>query len=705
MFSTLISASLLIEMFYAAHENNKVMLNFGEHYSNSISKLTTNLASKSLEELENTINILSRQIDINNPKIDARYSSLFLETLKRIPYILSVYVALSDGTFFQCRTVNNEMKVHNQKKSSIPNYIKYAIRTMYRNPSIQNNNNSFENFMESWIYLNEDFGKIIQEDIPNAPYNPTKKEWYVSAELQKSLVWSDVYAFSTSKIVGMTISIPIAYNRDGTSLGVIALDFSMGQFNKLLQNIQISENSRSYLLNDKHEVLASSTGIKTSYISEKTGEIELVSALKSDDRILKESVRNIVNKETGNIDFFVDGIPYSASIQKFQKIPFILLNIVPHSDFTQIYDSVQKEIFILSIIIFLISLFFVFVFAKKLSSPIVTLCSSAKAIGSMDLENYPTPPKSKIYEISKLSDAMNSLKFSVSTFAKYAPRELVRRLVETQTKPELGGTTKEVTFLFSDIEKFSTIAENLPAEYLILHLSEYFEELTKEIMNCNGVIDKYIGDSIMAMWGAPNSDDNQVINACQAALNCQHRLKELEKKWGPLGKPALPTRIGLHTGKVIVGNIGSSDRMNFTSIGDSVNIASRLEGANKFYGTKILVSENIESIAKGKFLFRVIDRIAVKGKEKGITIFEPIDSMNNMNEEEYYSQIQLCAKSTEAFKKYQDGDFKEALRQYETIKQLFPIAEKSVEPLINRCRHFIDNPINDWDGVAHLNAK
>ena len=167
-------------------------------------------------------------------------------------------------------------------------------------------------------------------------------------------------------------------------------------------------------------------------------------------------------------------------------------------------------------------------------------------------------------------------------------------------------------------------------------------------MEHNGTIDKYIGDSIMAIWGAPNSDENQVTHACEAALKCQEILEGLAKKWAPLGKPPLPTRIGLHTGPSIVGNIGSRDRMNFTAIGDSVNIASRLEGVNKFYGTKILASETVENEARKKIIFRVIDKIAVKGRTSGITIFEPLCSINNADDM-YYNFLELCSKSKEAF--------------------------------------------------------
>lgn len=360
---------------------------------------------------------------------------------------------------------------------------------------------------------------------------------------------------------------------------------------------------------------------------------------------------------------------------------------------------------VISIFVFLISFGVIFLLSKRISTPISQLCESAKAIGNMELDNYPEPPKSKIFEIQQLSSAMDSMKLSISTFSKYAPKDLVRKLLKSGDKPILGGRTKEITMLFSDIEKFSTVAEKLPAEYLILHLSEYFDELTKNIMAHNGIIDKYIGDSIMAIWGAPNPDENQVINACEAALECQKIIEDLKEKWTPLGKPPLPTRIGLHTGTAIVGNIGSQDRMNFTAIGDSVNIASRLEGANKVYGTNILASETVENSARGRILFRVIDRIAVKGRLSGITVFEPLCSIKNADDDMYYKVIELCSKSKEAFELYQGGNFKNAIKLYTEIATMFPNKISSIAPLIDRCRNFMANPPIEWDGVNHLTSK
>ena len=425
----------------------------------------------------------------------------------------------------------------------------------------------------------------------------------------------------------------------------------------------------------------------------------------TDDEILTNAAKTLLGtNETHTTYKLKNGDEYIATIQKLDKIPFSLVMTIPQSDFTGSLRKVQQNMVLIPILMLLLSAGVIFWYSRRISEPIVQLCRSAKAIGDMNLEQFLPLSNSKISEIRKLSEAMDSMKASISTFSKYAPKDLVRKLLKSGSRAELGGKMAEVTLFFSHIDDFSTISEKLPAEYLITHLSEYFDKLTKIIIENNGIIDKYIGDNIMAIWGSPTPDDAQATHACEVALLCQEVLMQLSKKWLPLGKPLMPTQIGIHTGMAIVGNIGSRERMNFTAIGDTVNIASRLGGANKFYGTNILVSETVEIKSRNKILFRVIDKIAVKGRNSGITVFEPLCSIKTIDET-YYKLIELCSKSKEAFELFQAQDFSDALKVYENIKQLFPEKERSISPLIERCKEFIANPPQNWDGVNYLKKK
>lgn len=699
-FSVLLTFAIASEIWYSTRINEKLMLDFEkEYYSKTTIKTTTNWLDECFNQLEIITSVFAKNFKQDETDLVGRYGRLFLETLKSIPYTLSVYMGFPDGRMFQARTLTGLTNFQNKINGRLPSYAKYALRTIEPGED--------EKLHETWTYLNDDFGEIVTETDVDAKYNVSKLDWYVRTEFLKDKSWSDVYIFSSSKLPGVTLSIPLGYFDNSNAIGILAVDFAIPQFQEMLENVKSSPNMVSYLLNDKNEVVISSKKEEAEKETEKDGRnVRLRPATESGDPVLEKAVLTLLGSNSEHVAFSVDDVDYVASIKKLSKIDCSLLMISPQSDFTGNLKTVQKYMLLLSLGIYVLSFVIVWFISRRISNPISLLCRSAKAIGEMDLENYPTPPNSSITEIKQLSDAMNTMKLSVSTFSKYAPRDLVMRLMKNGTTPALGGQSKNITILFSDIEKFSTVSEKLPAEYLILHLSEYFDELTKEIMGCNGIIDKYIGDSIMAIWGAPNDDENQVVNACYAALRCQELLEQLKNKWIPLGKPSLPTRIGIHTGICVVGNIGSRDRMSFTAIGDNVNIASRLEGANKYYGTKILVSESVENIAKGKILFRVIDKIAVKGKSVGVTIYEPLCIMRDAdNDGDYYEKIDLCSKSKEAFDLYQNMQFEEALSAYCRLLEAFPWIEVSVSPIIERCQKFKENPPENWNGTTFLTGK
>jgi adenylate cyclase len=302
--------------------------------------------------------------------------------------------------------------------------------------------------------------------------------------------------------------------------------------------------------------------------------------------------------------------------------------------------------------------------------------------------------------------SLASMKTSLISFNKFIPQSLIKKLLQKGTEVKLGGSKKDLTMFFSDIANFTSISETMTPEKLVEHLSLYFDELSHIITENNGTIDKYIGDSIMAFWGAPLHDKDQTYNACHTALKCQKRLSELNRQWELEGKPIFKTRIGVHRDDVLVGIIGSREKMNYTLIGDGVNAASRLEGLNKAYGSLILVSENIVSHVEEHFLFRPLDIIAVKGKKKPMHIFELVaqykeDSTLLPTKE----QKELCDAFTSAFKLYSLRRFEDALKAFEEIHGHFP-HDAATEVFIKRCQEFIKTPPPpEWEGFIQATTK
>jgi len=177
---------------------------------------------------------------------------------------------------------------------------------------------------------------------------------------------------------------------------------------------------------------------------------------------------------------------------------------------------------------------------------------------------------------------------------------------------------------FSDIQGFTTISEKIKPPELVAHLNEYLDKMSEIILKHEGTLDKFVGDAIVAFWGAPVPHRDHAVKACLAALEYQAELKKLRTKWKSENKDPFFARIGIHTGKMVVGNVGSTKRFDYTVIGDAVNLGSRLEGANKLYGTEILISEATYKAAKHKIETKEIDVITVKGKTKPVKVYELI---------------------------------------------------------------------------------
>ncbi|HQG39827.1 MAG TPA: adenylate/guanylate cyclase domain-containing protein, partial [Spirochaetales bacterium] len=212
------------------------------------------------------------------------------------------------------------------------------------------------------------------------------------------------------------------------------------------------------------------------------------------------------------------------------------------------------------------------------------------------------------------------------TFGKYLSPKVVDQLV--QNPPELGGVDKELTVFFSDIRGFTTLSENMTPQELVNHLNIYLTAMTDIILEYGGTIDKYMGDAIMAFWGAPLPQPNHAELACKCALKQLQVLSELNAQW-PESK-RINIGIGLNSDIMTVGNMGSKLRMNYTLMGDPVNSGSRLESTNKEYGTKIIISEFTYAHIKDKFIVRELDNIRVKGKNKPVLIYELVDCLEDI---------------------------------------------------------------------------
>jgi adenylate cyclase len=289
-------------------------------------------------------------------------------------------------------------------------------------------------------------------------------------------------------------------------------------------------------------------------------------------------------------------------------------------------------------------------------------------------------------------------------FGHYLNPAVVNILVSDPDKAKLGGDRRELTVFFSDIAGFTTISEHFHKnpEGLVELLNEYLDEMTSIVLKYEGTLDKYEGDAVMAFWGAPLPQKDHALRTCYAALDMQKRLAELRPKWKKEGKPELAARCGVNTGIVIVGNMGGKDRFDYTVIGDSVNLASRLEGANKQYESDIMISEMTHNQVKGKVIVRELDMIQVKGKTEPVKVYELLGRSDMKMTDTEKQALELYH---EGLKLYRDRKWEEAIAY---MQQAHSLDSKCYVAQIYTQRaslYQISPPPDDWNGVFVMTTK
>ncbi|MCX6145345.1 MAG: CHASE2 domain-containing protein [Ignavibacteriales bacterium] len=291
-----------------------------------------------------------------------------------------------------------------------------------------------------------------------------------------------------------------------------------------------------------------------------------------------------------------------------------------------------------------------------------------------------------------------------NVFSKYISSAVVNELVANPEKAKLGGDRRELTVFFSDIAGFTTISEQFHTrpEGLVELLNEYLDEMTGIVLKHEGTLDKYEGDAIMAFWGAPITQKDHALRTCLASLEMQKRLAVMRPKWKKEGRPGLEVRIGINTGVMIVGNMGGKDRFDYTVIGDSVNLASRLEGANKQYGSNIMISDFTYQHVKGQVLVRELDLIQVKGKTEPVKVWELLGASDTPMSDNQKQSLEIYH---EGLRLYRERSWQEAIAYFQQAKQLDPTCHVADIYEQRANLYQINPPPAGWNGVFVMTTK
>ncbi|MEI7430840.1 MAG: adenylate/guanylate cyclase domain-containing protein, partial [Betaproteobacteria bacterium] len=280
------------------------------------------------------------------------------------------------------------------------------------------------------------------------------------------------------------------------------------------------------------------------------------------------------------------------------------------------------------------------------------------------------------------------------------PPELVDEMARDPERYSMEGKNEELTVLFSDVRGFTTISEGLDPKELSQLMNEYLGAMTQVVQKNRGTLDKYIGDAIMAFWGAPVGDSEHARRAVLTALEMQSELRKLDEPFKARGWPALHIGVGINTGMMTVGDMGSPVRKSYTVMGDAVNLGSRLEGITKQYGVGIIVSESTKALVKDA-VYRELDRVRVKGKDDPVAIFEPLGLAGQV-EQSRLDEVKLW---NQALRLYRQQDWDQAELQLYNLTRLSPdcYLYQLYTQRIEFCR--THPPGEGWDGVTNFETK
>jgi adenylate cyclase len=390
----------------------------------------------------------------------------------------------------------------------------------------------------------------------------------------------------------------------------------------------------------------------------------------------------------------VDGVPHLLSVSSLleeRTQGWLVGIVVPESFYLEGLEASRRRVLLIAALLVVASVLAGAFALRAVRDDLGGLVSEVTRLSGFDFARSARRP-SAFRDVAEAGESLEQAKTALRALGKYAPLDLVRQLYEARLEPMLGGRIQEVTLLFSDIAGFTSVSEGLSPDRLAVALGAYLEVVTSAIHATGGIIDKYTGDGVMAIWNAPRPLERHAERACEAALACREATERLFASPAWQGLAPWATRFGIHRGEASVGHFGAPDRMSFTAMGDSVNLASRLESLNKQYGTSILVSGAVEAEARERFFFRRLDRVAVKGKNEGVEIFELLGRRDALGAAADGVAVDVYERALDA---YRAQRFEEALALLRSRD-----GDPPSRVLAERCERFLSMPPPpDWDGI------
>lgn len=594
---------------------NAIVRTAAASYLSTVAQASADRIDRQLKSVRDNLDILRGIPSVQEADIvdNLRFYSLLASMLRNNAQLSNLYVGYADGTFLELDFIDRSGP-EARKRVGAPDGAKFRLFVIAKSAATGE--------LQAKTSFMDDALRVLTQTSGPDDFDPRKRPWYEGAFDSDAALLTAPYIFHLTDNVGYTVRMPIGSGRTG----VVAGDILIGEAETMLRQQGLGKSGGAFLFDDAGRVIAHPDLSK--WLNERSADNRLpdLPRLTDVDTVGVRAAIDAWRRTNVSQQFFRDpeGREYLAAIQPIIVAGTADLRVVVFAPIDEFYSEIvaeRRSLVIVAVLLLLAALPAAFVIGNRLS---LSLRILSREVDRIQRFRFSTMPRlrSPIREIDDLGRSVYTMRSLVQTFSNFVPKRLVQQLVETGDSMQLGGTRREATILFTDIENFTSLTEDKDPTQVMLYTSRYFAAMSNVIAAHQGTVDKFIGDAVMGIWNAPVEHDEHVLQACEAVLRCIEINQSLNEEFAREGWPAYQTRFGLHVGDTMIGNIGSSDRMNYTALGATVNLASRLETLNKDYGTRALVSQAVKDAAESRFAFRSIATIKPKGFAKEVGVYE-----------------------------------------------------------------------------------